>query len=95
MTTTPTVAEMIAQREALDRQIEAAEITPLEAILSALDKPTVHTALATLQEQIGNLTGDRQVQANNLITVLTHSPAFLRGQLEGIQARQHPPGDEA
>lgn len=84
----PTLADLVAQREALERQIEAAEIAPLRAIGEALAKPAVPKALEVLQAQVESLSGERRKQAENLITVLTHCPAFLTAQLAAIEERK-------
>lgn len=89
--TTPTLAELLAQQEALTLQIEAQEVPALTAIGASLDNPAFADALAVLEAQMPSLTGERLTQANNLVTVLNHCPKYLADSLAAIEARQAAP----
>lgn len=91
---TQTIDDLLAQRDALDIQIEAAQIIPLTDICEALSDPAITNALAVLNANLPALQGDSQAQAHNVVTILNHCPALLQGRLADILSRQPDPEPE-
>ncbi len=53
------------------------EIMPLQAINEEIAKLDFTSMTATITANLGNLTEQRREQAQNILTVLSHCPAFL------------------
>lgn len=81
-----TIAEIEAERAALDEQLVEAQRPAIEAINTALAKPTVLAALAVLKDNLAGLTGENALQASYLITTLTNVPAHFAKQLVPAEA---------
>lgn len=91
----PSVAEIQAQQQAL-RVAEAENALPhIEAVLDALNKPTI-AALATIAQERAPEVADQQVQKafNALANILTLTPSIL-GRLKEQMTAQLPPAEDA
>lgn len=86
-----TVAELQADIAAAQLEIDRIQAAPLQAVLDAFNKPTIASAIQVAQDSLPMLTGERRQQVENMITVLTLSPAFLAQELDGINVRLNPP----
>ncbi len=86
-----TIQELEAQINTIRQEIEQRELAPLEAITLVLRDPAFAAAVEIIQENMELLSGQRQQQASNLLTVLGIVPGFLEKEADEITARLAPP----
>lgn len=89
--TDPTPAQLIAQRNEIDRQIAIANLTGLIAIQTALKAENVGTLAADLEALLPQLApapemGSPFNQANNVINVMRNVTGFFDQEVARVQA---------
>jgi len=90
-TANPTPAQMLAQRNELDRQIAIANLDGLKAIQSALKAGKVATLAADLEALLSQLApasemGSPHNQASNVINVVRNVTGFFDSEVARVQA---------
>lgn len=90
-TANPTPAELLAQRNELDRQIAIANLDGLKAIQAALKAGKVATLATDLEALLPQLAaaaemGSPYKQAGNVINVVRNVTAFFDGEVARVQA---------
>ncbi len=90
-TTNPTPAELLAQRNELDRQIAIANLDGLKAIQAALKSGKVATLATDLEALLSQLApssemGSPHSQATNVITAVRNVSNFFDGEVARVQA---------
>ncbi len=87
----PTPAELIAQRNEIDRQIAVANLEGLKAILAALKNGKAGTLATDLEALVPQLApapemGSPYSQIGNVINVVRQTTAFYEGEVARVQA---------
>lgn len=95
---TPTPAELLAQRDELDRQIALANLAGLKAILAALKSGKAGTLAADLEAILPQLAPASELgspfnQAMGVITVMRNVTDFFDREVARVEAMTVPPGD--
>lgn len=90
-TANPTPAELMAQRNELDRQIAIANLDGLKAIQAALKAGKVATLATDLEALLPQLApsgemGSPHSQATNVITTVRNVSNFFDGEVARVQA---------
>lgn len=90
-TANPTPAQLLAQRNELDRQIAVANLDGLKAIQSALKSGKVVTLATDLEALLPQLApaaemGSPHNQAGNVINVVRNVTAFFDSEVTRVQA---------
>lgn len=86
-----TQAELIAQRNEIDRQIAVANLDGLKAIQAALKSGKVATLAADLEALIPQLAQETSMgtpfsQASNVVNVVRNVTNFFDGEVARVQA---------
>lgn len=87
----PTPAELLAQRNEIDRQISIASLDGLKAIQAALKSGKVATLATDLEALLSQLAPSSEMssphsQANNVITTVRNVSNFFDGEVARVQA---------
>ena len=90
-TANPTPAELLAQRNEIDRQISIANLEGLKAIQAALKSGKVATLAADLEALLPQLApsgemGSPHSQATNVITIVRNVSNFFDAEVARVQA---------
>lgn len=90
-TANPTPAELLAQRNEIDRQISIANLEGLKAIQTALKSGKVATLAADLEALLPQLApsgemGSPHSQATNVITTVRNVSNFFDAEVARVQA---------
>ena len=90
-TANPTPAELLAQRNEIDRQIAIANLDGLKAIQAALKSGKVATLATDLEALLSQLApsgemGSPHSQANNVITTVRNVSNFFDAEVARVQA---------
>jgi hypothetical protein len=90
-TANPTPAELLAQRDEIDRQIAIANLDGLKDIQAALKSGKVATLAADLEALLPQLApsgemGSPHSQATNVITTVRNVSNFFDGEVARVQA---------
>jgi len=90
-TANPTAAELLAQRNELDRQIAVANLDGLKAIQAALKAGKVATLATDLEALLPQLAPAAEMasphsQASNVINVMRNVTGFFDGEVARVQA---------
>ena len=89
-TANPTPAELLAQRNEIDRQISIANLDGLKAMQAALKAGKVATLAADLEALLPQLApsgemGSPHSQTTNVITTVRNVSNFFDGEVERVQ----------
>lgn len=87
-------AEIAALQERLNREREARELAPVQALSDALSAAEVQGLLDELLAQEGALTGERRQTAQDLLAALQIARRFFTQQCAVLLAGQSQPGSE-
>ena len=90
-TANPTPAELLAQRDEIDRQIAIANLDGLKAIQAALKSGKVATLATDLEALLPQLAPSSEMssphsQATNVITTVRNVSNFFDGEVARVQA---------
>lgn len=67
------------------------EVVPLQAINDEIAKLDFAALTEAITSNLGNLTNQRREQAQNILTVLNHCPAFLSEEANRLDQMINPP----
>ncbi len=92
-TSTPTIPELVAQRDELNRQIAAQQIPLVNDALTLLTKAAVKTLISDVQAAAEKLAagGVAAAQLGHVLTVLQNVPQTLTSEIARLEGEAAPP----
>lgn len=94
MTDAPTLSDLLAQRQELDKQIAAVELAPVQQALAELSKASTKALRDKMADIVASLPDSEvKTQINNVVIVLDNVPVSVQSRLSQLEALLAPPAE--